>query len=120
MPLVLWVVRQVQTVLHSLPAPYVWGVSPTESSNVTPLLSGMGPTKLLPNVYGVNCCYAKTTNPSVPIGNTKEVAPANIMTNDIFALDVVRSVMELRHVLELRGFNALTPYRPDAWERLLS
>ena len=92
----------------------------TESLNVTPWLSGTGLTKPSPNMFKTNYCYAKTTNPSVPIGNTKEVAPANIMTNDIFALDVVRSVMELRHVLELRGFNALTPYRPDAWERLLS
>ena len=88
----------------------------TESLNVTPWLSGTGLTKPSPNMFKTNYCYAKTTNPSVPIGNTKEVAPADIMTNGIFALDAVRLAMELRHVLKLRNLKELTPYKLDIWE----
>ena len=83
-------------------------------------LSGMGLTKPSPNTFEMNCCCAKTTNPPAPTGNTKEAAPENAMTNDTFALDAVRLAMELKHVLQLRKLRALTPYRPDAWEQLLS
>ena len=65
-------------------------------------------------MFEANCCYAKTTNPFALIGNTKEVAPAKATTNNTFALDVVRPATELRK------FKALTPYKPDAWEQLLS
>ena len=118
-PLIPQVFRQVQEAPHSLPVPYVWGISLTESSNVSPQLSGTGLTKPSPNVFEVNYCYTKTTNPFAPIGNTKEVAPANDTTNEIFALDAVRPATELRHVLELRKLNVLTPYKSDIWEQLL-
>ena len=95
-PVISWVFSQAQAVLCFLPVPYVWGILLTELLNVMPQLSGMGPTRPLPNRFKVNYCYAKTTNPSAPIGNTKEVAPANITTNNIFALDAVRLTTELR------------------------
>jgi hypothetical protein len=41
------------------------------------------------------------------------------MTNDTFAPDAVRPATELRHVLELRKLQALTPYKLDGWDRLL-
>jgi hypothetical protein len=101
-------------------APYAWADSHTESMIATLPLPGTANTKHSPSGSTANSPLTKTTNPYVPIGNTGEVAPANSTTKGTSALDAVRQPMELKHVLEHRKLRALTPYKADAWEHLLT
>ena len=114
------VFNQVQAELHYPSVLYDWGMLHTGSLNVTPLPHGMACTK--PSWKGsmASCCSVRTTNPSALIGNTNEAAMADVMTNNTFALDVVKPAMELRHVLKCRELKALTPYKQDVWENLLA
>ena len=52
-------------------------------------------------------------------GTTEGDAPPARMTNAMNAQDAETRIMELRGVFELRKNKALTPYNPDAWEKLL-
>ena len=56
---------------------------------------------------------------SASTGNFPEAATALIMNNVTFALDVVKPLMELKPVIKLRKFKALTPYKPNTWEKYL-
>ena len=59
-------------------------------------------------------------DPSVQIGN----APLDVLvpttTTDTSVQAVHLCLMELKNALELRKLQALTPYKPQAWEFLLS
>ena len=57
---------------------------------------------------------------SVVIGNVIPVAPLLPMMSVISAQAVLLPPMEPRSALELRKSLALTPYKPQAWEALLS
>ena len=118
------VFNQAQAETHSLPRTpclcHMPQVLPTESSSVMLPPPGTAFTKPSPNGSKANGSFTRTTSSFTPIGNTNEVAPANTTTNVTFALDVVRPAIKLRHVLKLRRLKALTPYKSDAWEQLLS
>jgi hypothetical protein len=77
-------------------------------------------SKPLPNTFEANYSFAKTINPSVSIGNRGEAARADTTTNITSVLDVVKPITELMPVLKHRKLNALTPYKPDTWEHLLT
>jgi hypothetical protein len=53
-------------------------------------------------------------------GNELLDAPAPVTTTDTSVLAVLKPLTELKTALEHRKCNALTPYKPPAWERLLS
>ena len=61
----------------------------------------------------------ETESPSVPTGSTLQAAPVPVMITDTSALAVPPHLMEPKIALELRKLQALTPYKPQAWESLL-
>ena len=77
-------------------------------------------TKPLPSMFEVNCSSTMIISPCALAGSTGMGAPANATTSTTFALDVVKVVMELKPALELRQHRALTPYKSNAWEFLLT
>ena len=119
-PVATWVFSQAQAYLYSPPAPYAWGASPTESSNAMPPPPGTACTRPSPSMSRANCSFAMTISPYALTYSTGVGAPASVMTSATFALDVVKVVIELKPVIELRQLRALIPYKPDAWEHLLN
>lgn len=98
--------------------PYAWAETNTTSERVQKIQHGMDPLPS-PSVSVANWSHAATVHQSVSIGNYPGDAAATATMLDTFALDVVKPLTELRHALELRKCNALTPYHPDIWEEYL-
>ena len=88
------------------------------SKHVQKIQHGMDPPPLL-NTPIANWSHMPTAPQSVSIGSYPGDATAPDMTLDTFALDVVRSLTELKPVLKLIKHNVLTPYHPDILEQHL-
>ena len=94
-------------------------VIPTGLSSVLPLCYGITPSPV--SLFApTNSSPYEMASQSVVIGNVIPVAPLLPMMSVISAQAVLLPPMEPRSALELRKSLALTPYKPQAWEALLS
>jgi hypothetical protein len=101
------------------PVPYAWAGTNTISTNATSKRLGTGTQPWPQESKGISFC-GETAPSCASTGSVTQDVPATVTTTDIYVLDAVKPHTELRTALELRRHNALTPYNPDAWERLLT
>lgn len=103
----------------ALLVPYVWAATNTPSATASKTQCGTVQSHLHSVAPTTNSSQGPTSLQYASIGSFRGVATDQVTTNVTFALDVVKPLTELRHVIELRKHKALTPYHPDTWESLL-
>ncbi|GLB41303.1 putative tyrosine recombinase [Lyophyllum shimeji] len=100
------------------PVRYASGVTGTTSASVSPTLSGTGP---LHDAGGTSAVASSTRRASsyARTGNDHRGAAAPAPTTSTSAPDAEGRLTELKRALERRRIEALSPYKAEAWERLL-
>jgi hypothetical protein len=100
-------------------APYALEMVPTTLQNVRWTTSGMAPK---PDAEKTKMGESSTppAKLSASIGNDPKGAQPETTTTDTNVQAVEDRIMELNIVLALRKSNALTPYKAQAWQQLLS
>jgi hypothetical protein len=100
------------------PALSVLAVTPTKLWNAPHPDYGTTPMRLSPP-GSTRYSPCSTENRFAVTGKDTQAAPIPPMITDISAPVAHRHLTELKHALELRKSQALTPYNPQAWESLL-
>ena len=103
----------------ALLVPHVWAMMSTLSATAQKAPCGTVQIHLHYAMPTMDWSPNLTNLHSASTGNFPEAATALIMNNVTFALDVVKPLMELKPVIKLRKFKALTPYKPNTWEKYL-
>ena len=101
------------------PVQSAWAATSTMCANAAPTPHGTAFTRQSPNASGASCSAETAVLPFVSTGNSPVVATAAATTAATSALAVPNRLTVLRNALKYRKLEALTPYRPDAWEHFL-
>jgi hypothetical protein len=96
-----------------------WAVTGTTFETAAPTPSGMVYTRRSQSASEECFSSARATPHSASTGSCPAVATATATMHDTCAPGVPSRLMELRNALAHRQREALTPYIPDAWDRLL-
>ncbi|GLB39889.1 putative tyrosine recombinase [Lyophyllum shimeji] len=104
--------------LPSRPAPYAWADTATTSRRATPPLFGMAHPRGVAETRRA-AWSTPTASSYATTGNARMAAPTQPTTLDTNAPAAANRTTELSAALALRSSRANTPYKPEAWRRLL-